>query len=436
MYLATTPLDSDVIWAGTDDGLVQLTRDAGATWHNVTPPGMPAWARVMGMDTGHANAGTIYAAAEAHMSGDERPYIFASDDFGAHWRSVAGDLPAHLFVRSIREDPRNPDVLYAGTQRGVWVSVDRGAHWNDLRLNMPASAVHDLEIQPDQNDLIVGTHGRGVWILDDLTPLQQLASVRTSALALFSPRVAYRMFATAPINNSIYAPGGPVAENLFVGENAPDGAIINYFLREASPSPSIDIVDSAGRVVRHLKGKTVTGHVGVNRASWNLTEDGPVPWNASINKEIEPTDGAEMLPGTYTVVLHANGRDERASLVVKQDPRDNSSFATYQQRHDLLAQLTNELSGINVMLNAIDGLHPTPPAYAALKDTLTNDPAFDEDNISRPGGLRERVLDMLSQFSSSYQAPTQSQLAEAQKLKESYDAAALHYRELRSSSKQ
>ena len=430
MYLATTPLDSAVIWAGTDDGLVQLSRDSGATWHNVTPPGLPAWTRVMGMDVGHCNAGTAYAIADGHMSGDERPYIFASDDFGGHWRSIAGDLPGNLFVRSIREDPRNSDVLYAGTQRGVWISLDRGIHWNDLRLNMPSSAVYDLEIQPDQNDLIVGTHGRGVWILDDLTPLQQLAGARGRPHVLFPPRSAYRMFATPPINNSIYAAGGPVAENLFVGENAPNGAIINYFLEQLSSSPSIDIVDATGRVVRHLKGKAVTGNAGINRVSWNLTEDGPVPWNASINKDIEPTGGAEVLPGTYTVVVHASGRDERAALVVKQDPRDTSSIAIYQQRHDALAQLTSELSDVDVMLNAIDGMKPVPAAFASVKANLTNAPAFDEDNISRPAGLRERLLDMLSQLSSSYQAPTNSQVAEIQKLRQDYMEIAARYHEL------
>ncbi|MBV8596680.1 MAG: hypothetical protein JOZ50_10590 [Candidatus Eremiobacteraeota bacterium] len=430
MYLATTPLDSAVIWAGTDDGLVQLSRDSGATWKNVTPPSLPAWTRVMGMDVGHRNAGTVYAVADGHMSGDERPYIFASDDFGGHWRSIAGDLPANLFVRSIREDPKNNDVLYAGTQRGVWISFDSGNHWNDLRLNMPATAVYDLEIQPDQNDLVVGTHGRGVWILDDLTPLQQLGVARERPLVLFAPRPAYRMFATPPINNSIYAAGGPVAENLFVGENAPNGAIINYFLGQPSASTNIEITDATGRVVRHLKGKAVTGSAGINRASWNLTEDGPVPWNASIDKDIEPANGAEVLPGTYNVVVHAAGRDERGSLLVKQDPRDNSSLATYQQRHDALAQLTSELSDVDVMLNAIDAMNPAPPAYVSVKADLTSGQCFDEDNISRPAALRERLLDMLSQLSSSYQAPTNAQAAEIQKLRQDYLTIAARYREL------
>lgn len=432
MYVATTDRDSGVIWVGTDDGLVQLTRDAGAHWQNVTPKDMPQWARVMGMDVGRGSAGTVYVAADSHMRGDDAPHIFVTDDFGADWRSISGDMPRDLFVRSIREDPKNPQLLYAGTRRGVWVSFDRGAHWNDMRLNMPASAVYDLEIQPDQNDLVVGTHGRGVWILDDLTPLQQLTAAQNRALTLFAPRPAYRMFAVSPINTSIFNPETPLPDNIFVGENAPDGAIISYNLGQAAhTTPSIDITDAGGRVVRHLKGKPVSNRRGINRVVWNLTEDGPAPWNASINRSIEPKDGAEALPGTYTITLHADGRDQHAELILKQDPRDPSSLAQYQQRHDILAQLVSQLGGVDAMLNAIDAQRPRPQPLAELKAQLTNAAAFDEDNISRPPGLRERLLDMISQFSTSFQAPTASQLDEAATLKQQYDTLSARFKNVR-----
>ncbi len=429
LYLATSPLDSGLIWAGTDDGLVQLSRDGGATWRNVTPSQMPAWSRVMGMDVGHARAGTVYVAADGHMNGDDQPHLFASDDFGGTWRSISGDLPKDLVTFTIREDPHNPDVLYAGTRRGVWISFDRGAHWGSLRLNMPATAIYDLEIQPDLNGLVAGTHGRGVWILDDLTPLQQLLAARSQASALLAPRPAYLMFATPPINNSIYASGSPVAENLFVGQNAPEGAIINYYL--SSPMhPSIDIVDKSGRVVRRFTGNGVPGKAGVNRITWNLTEDGPVQWHAAIDNDITPQDGATVVPGTYTVILHLPGGDQRASLTVKQDPRDSSSFAVYQQRYDLSAQLVAELSGVNAMLNAIDSRHPLSAPYAAFKTQLTNAPAFDEDNISRAPALRERLLDMMSQLSTSFQAPTAAQTDEAIALKQQYDDLVHQYKKL------
>ena len=429
MYIATTTLDSGLIWAGTDDGLIQLTRDGGTHWTNVTPKTMPLWSRVMAIEAGHYGAGTAYVAADGHMSGDDQPHLFLTDDFGATWRSIASDMPSNLFIRSIREDAKNPQLLYAGTQRGVWVSFDRGTHWNNLRLNMPATAIYDLEIQPDQNDLVVGTHGRGVWILDDLSPLQQATSARSRQVALLAPRPAYRMFATASINTSIYNPETQIPENLFLGHNAPEGAIINYYLRsKARTTPGIDIEDSNGHIVCHLKGKTVTNKAGMNRVVWNLKEDGPIPWRAAIALGLEPHSGAEVLPGTFAVVLNVDGHSERAELSVKQDPRDPSTAAQYQQRHDILATLTAELSGVNTMLNAIDTQQPVPAALTALKAQLTSQPRFDDDEISRPPGLRERLLDMLGQFSTSFQAPTASQLEEAATLKQQYDALAAEYR--------
>jgi photosystem II stability/assembly factor-like uncharacterized protein len=427
MYVATTPLDPGMIWIGTDDGLVQLSRDSGAHWQNVTPKEMPPWARVMGMEPGHYHAGTAYAVADGHMNGDDGPHAFVTDDYGASWRSISGDLPSNLFLRSIREDAKNPNLLYAGTQRGVWVSLDRGAHWHDLRLNMPASAVYDMEIQPDRNDLVVGTHGRGVWILDDVSPLQQLESVQGQASALLAPRPAYRMFAVSPINTSIYSAVTSVPDNIFVGRNAPTGAIFNYYLRNATqPAPTITILDASDRTVRVLSGSQMSNRAGMNRVYWNLTETGPTPWNASISKQIEPQDGAEVLPGTYTAVLRAAGLESRQTVSVLKDPRDPATQAQYQQRHDTLAELYRELDGIDVMLNAIDA-KGSPAAYASVKAQLTNVPRFDEDNIGRPPGLRERVLDLISQFSTSYQAPSAPQLAEAAALKQQYGAISAAY---------
>jgi hypothetical protein len=237
------------------------------------------------------------------------------------------------------------------------------------------------------------------------------------------------MFAVSPIQTSIYNPETPIPDNIFWGHNAPDGAIINYYLDQpANPAPSIDVMDASGRVIRHLKGKQLPNQAGINRLSWNLTEDGPVTWNASIHKNIEPKDGAEVLPGTYTVMLHAGGRTVQASVVVKQDPRDPSTLAQYQARHNVLAQLTSELSGVNEMLNGIDAKKPIPVSLAAIKSQLTSAPAFDDDDITRPPGLRERLLDLLFQFSSSFQAPTAPLLQEASALKQQYDNLSAKYR--------
>jgi hypothetical protein len=332
---------------------------------------------------------------------------------------------------SIREDPKNSQVLYAGTQRGVWISFDRGNRWHSLRLNMPASAIYDLEIQPDRNDLVVGSHGRGVWILDDLSPLQQLTAVQAQTAALFNPRPAFRMFAVSPITTSLYGPEIAVPDNIFVGQNAPTGAIISYYLSQAQQSlPTLDVSDAGGRVVRHLKATQASNRTGINRITWNLTEDGPALWNNSIDKNIEPVDGAEVLPGNYTVTLHAGAQTLNTTLVVKQDPRDPATLAQYQQRYDLLHQLFAELSSIDTMLNAIDKHNPPSAAFEAFKYQLTSAPAFDEDNISRAPQIRDRILDLLGQFSTSFAAPTQPQLDEAAVIRQQYETLSARYKTL------
>jgi photosystem II stability/assembly factor-like uncharacterized protein len=185
------------IWVSSDDGLVHVTHDDGAHWENVTPKNLPE-GRIPTVDVGNFSAKTAYIALDRHMTGDDAPYIYVTDDGGATWRAISGNLPSDVFVRSIREDVKNPNLLYAGTSRGIYVSFDRGMHWQNFRLNMPATAIYDLEIEPQMNDLVVASHGRGVWVLDDLTALQQYSSVRD--VTLFPPRDAYRMIRNAPVN--------------------------------------------------------------------------------------------------------------------------------------------------------------------------------------------------------------------------------------------
>ena len=201
LTIAPSPVDNATLWVGTDDGLVQLTRDGGMHWANVTPHAAPYWGRVATVEASRQNAATAFIAVDNHMLGDDSPHLFATHDYGATWRSISSDLPNDLFVRSIRQDPENANLLYAGTRRGVWASWDGGGHWRSLRLNMPASAVYDIEIQPQRNDLLVATHGRGVWVFDDLRPLQQLSSTTSSTVTLFAPRDAYRWWQWSPINS-------------------------------------------------------------------------------------------------------------------------------------------------------------------------------------------------------------------------------------------
>jgi len=424
LYVASTPLDRGLIWVTTDDGLVQLTRDAGAHWTNVTPREMPQWARVPTVDPGHFDAGTAYVAADRHMNGDDTPYAFATDDFGATWRSIAGDLPRGVSVRVVREDTKRRSVLYAGTSRGVFVSFDRGTHWRSLRLNMPATAIYDLAIQPRADDLVVASHGRGVWILDDLAAIR--ASATASGVTLFAPRDAYRMWQWSPVN-TFTKPKLPA--NAYVGENPSYGALLTYRLPARAKRVEIDVVDAAGRVVKHLRGKEVPARAGFARVAWDLTEDGPVRWKGTFEQNRGPESGPEAVPGTYTVRLIADGVTREQKLVVHADPRDPATPASMQQRHDALAQLDAELSDVDAMLNRIDARlkHASPARAQALREfraRLTYDPQNVED-LRGDAQIRERILDQLARIgSSSLQVPNAAETTEIAKVKAAYDAIA------------
>ncbi|HTU82697.1 MAG TPA: hypothetical protein VMF61_11240 [Candidatus Acidoferrales bacterium] len=420
-------------WVGTDDGLVQLTRDAGQHWTDVTPPGAPAWGRVA-IDASGLAAGTAYAAFDDHMNGDDRPYLFATDDYGKTWHSIAGNFPREDFVRTIREDDKDRNLLYAGSQRGIFVSYDRGASWTSLRLNMPATAIYDLEIQPQADDLVVASHGRGVWILDALTSLRELPQARSSAATLFAPRDAYEMAQYAPVN--VFSGGLP--DNEFVGENAPYAAIVDYYLaRKPARAPRIEIADASGRVVRHLDGNDVTGVAGVNRVAWDLSEDGPVQWKGTFEENQGPKEGPLVVPGRYTVRLSVDGRSYEQPLTVEADPRDPDR-ARYVARHDFLTGIYAELGTVDTWLNALDDrLKRATPAQAAplraFQRRLTYGPRNVED-LEAPQGLRERLLDVLARIGGSNQTPTAAQSEEAAAIKALYDQLAAQYAALPSQS--
>ncbi len=220
--VAPSPLDANRIWCGTDDGLIHLTTDGGKTWTNVTPPSISAWQKISLIEAGHFDSNTAYAAVNTIRIDDLRPHILATHDSGKTWTEIANGIPAGQVVNAIREDPERKGLLFAGTEKGVYVSFDDGANWESLRLNLPASSVRDLIIKND--DLIVATHGRGFWILDNITPLRQFNSNQHEDL-LFKPQTALRV--RANLN-----PDTPLPPDEPAGENPPDGAMIDYFLSE------------------------------------------------------------------------------------------------------------------------------------------------------------------------------------------------------------
>lgn len=414
-----SPKAAGEIWTSSDDGLVHLTRDGGTAWSNVTPKGAPE-GRIPTIEPGHFSAGTAYFAMDRHMSGDNAPYIYRTGDYGATWTTIAGNLPRNVFVRSIREDPTDANMLYAGTSRGVFVSFDRGASWQSLRLNMPATPIYDIEIQPAMNDLLVVAHGRGVWVLDDLTPLRDLAKARRTALTLFPIRPTYKMATNVPVN-TFTKPMLPLNE--FIGPNPPYGALISYYLSKPEKSVSIEILDSTGRIVRHLHDKNA--NAGINRTSWDLNEDGPVKWMGTFKDNQGPATGADVVPGAYTVRIAANRATQTQAVTVKEDPRDTAGAADAATRYAFLHELYLELGGVDTMLNHIDAqLKKASPArkawLLAFRAKLTYNPNSVED-LSGPAKLREHLLDLIGRVApTSFQVPNASETEYGTQLKTEY----------------
>ncbi len=242
--VAPSPKDINTIWAGTDDGLIHVTHDGGKTWKNVTPPEITSWSKVSLMDAGHGDNHTAYAAVNRIRLDDMHPHIFRTHDGGKTWQEIVNGLPDDP-INVVREDPVQKGMLFAGSERAVYVSFDDGDHWQSLRLNMPATSIRDLVIKND--DIVVGTHGRSFWILDDITPLREISVRKASEeIMLYKPATAYRV--RWSLNTDTPLPPDEPA-----GQNPPDGAIIDYYFNDnVVGSVTLDISDAHGSIVRHF----------------------------------------------------------------------------------------------------------------------------------------------------------------------------------------
>jgi photosystem II stability/assembly factor-like uncharacterized protein len=377
--VAPSPLDASRIWCGTDDGLIHLTTDGGKTWSNVTPPNISAWEKISLIEAGHFDSNTAYAAVNTMRIDDLRPHIFATHDGGNTWTEIASGIPAGQIVNAVREDPERKGLLFAGAEKGVYVSFDDGANWESLRLNLPASSVRDLIVKND--DLVVATHSRGFWILDNITPLRQYAAVTriagpdaratpTAAAVsargyskdlLFKPQTALRV--RANLNTDTPLPPDEPA-----GENPPDGAMIDYFLsKDASGPITIEIKDGKGHSVRKYSSadtpvqanpkrlkipsywirplQSVSTKAGMHRFLWDLHYT-PVPgvepefpMSATYRNTAPAATSPWAAPADYMVTLTVDGKTFSQPLTVAMDPRPKASAADLQEQFDLSGQL-------------------------------------------------------------------------------------------------
>ena len=359
-----SPLDINRIWAGTDDGLIHLTTDGGAHWTDITPPSMSPFQKVSLIEASHFDAQTAYAAINTLRLDDLRPHILRTRDSGKTWTEIVTGIPANEDVNAVREDPKRRGLLFAGTERAVYVSFDDGDHWQSLRQNMPASSVRDVIIK--DNDLAVATHGRGFWILDDITPLRQIDPQVTSAPAfLFKPEAAIRVRWSMNTDT-------PLPPDYTAAPNPPDGAVIDYYLGSASSGTvTLEIKDGDGKTVRKYSSadkagpfnpmldipeywvrapQTLSAAPGMHRFLWDMHYppltgvDPEYPISAVPHNTAPQPTSPWVMPGMYTVVLTANGKSYSQPLTVKMDPRVKTPESGLAQQFALSQELYGQLT--------------------------------------------------------------------------------------------
>jgi photosystem II stability/assembly factor-like uncharacterized protein len=372
--IAPSPIAAyaDSIWIGTDDGYIQMTPDGGKTWHNVTPPELTPWSKIVMIEASHFDRNEAYAAVDRHRLEDNNPYIYRTRDSGKTWRRITNGLPAGIYMQTVKEDPKRMGLLFAGTELGVYVSFDDGDNWESLQLNLPPASMRDLAIHSD--DLIVATHGRGFWVLDDITALRQITDqVAQSDAYLFRPADAIRQHAGADY-------GSPMPRDEALAENPPVGARIDYYLRSQDSGPlTIEILDSRNEVVRKYSSED---HVPPIRpqslefpAFWRRTPQPPSTapgmhrwiWDLHYTPVAGGgrfggggfgfgAGGVTALPGNYRVRLTVAGKSYTQPLVVKMDPRSKVPLAEMQKQFETAIEVSRRQSQIHETQRQIEGL--------------------------------------------------------------------------------
>jgi photosystem II stability/assembly factor-like uncharacterized protein len=346
------------IWVGTDDGLVQLTRDGGKHWSNVTPPGAPEFGRVETVAPSPLVDGTAYAVSDAHYVGDNAAYAFVTHDFGKHWTKIVNGLPSDQWVRTIRPDIRERNLLYAGTEEGIWISFDGGANWQSFRNDMPPVSVRDIRLQPQYDDLVVATHGRATYIMDDVRPVQELGQATGRGTWVFTPRLAYQW--------TLHSNDEGTYTN-YAADNPPYGVLITFYQSAPQKSaPALAILDSHGRVVRSVSGTHKVGgkdepyipnKAGLNRYTWDFAVNGPVKWSGAGPDFLQgPNTGPQVVPGNYSVRMTLSGHTYVQHFRVEPDPRSQFTHAELQRAFDEAMRQMSHLSTLDSILNSLDDL--------------------------------------------------------------------------------
>jgi photosystem II stability/assembly factor-like uncharacterized protein len=422
--LAPSALNRDLIWTGSDTGLIHLTRDGGKNWKDVTPQGLTAWSKISFIEASHFDPATAYAAVDRSRLDDQAPYLYRTQDFGATWQLITNGLPASAFLRGIREDPEHKGLLFAGTELGVYASFDDGDHWQSLQLNLPVTSTRDLIIHGE--DLIVATHGRSFWILDNITPLRQASeAAKANAFWLYQPAPAVR------IDNDSFA-GTPLPPEEPTAENPPAGAMIDYFVESAASAVTMEIFDQQhNRVCKFSsedkrpekhpplpiaerwfpKPQVLEDNVGVHRFVWNLTWGNSGGSSADDDSDDRNPTGPKVVPGIYTLRFTVEGKTYSQQLKVIMDPRSPATPQTLQQQLQLgrqmfaeslearraLAEITSVQKQLSDMEQKIDEQKSDlKSAVAEAQTEIARIVSNKETRPTQPAGLQDAYTELAS----------------------------------------
>jgi len=396
--IAESPAEAGVIWVGTDDGNVQVTRNDGESWTNVKDnvPGMPPEAWIENIEASPTEPGTAFLVVDNHRMDDFTPHVWETGDYGQSWRSLSAGLPQDDYAKVIRQHPDNPNLLFLGMDRGLYASLDRGRTWVDIRNNLPRVSVRGIKIQPQYNDLVIGTHGLGAWILDDIQPLVELADAMREDVYLFDIRTATDWESWSRDSN--------LGRSTFEGENPPEGAYIDFYLAEApngaSGGVNVRITDPQGRTVRELT--NVRAGAGVNRVVWDLTWEGAEPAGGTAGGGFGGRGGGggpPVVPGTYTATLSAAGKELSRSFSVRGDPEVTSTLADYQARTEAALRGRDLETELNRMVETVTDLRAQAEA---LREAVRGKEMANQAAVTR--GISS-ALDDLSALENDLQRP-------------------------------
>jgi photosystem II stability/assembly factor-like uncharacterized protein len=444
---AESPVTAGVLWSGSDDGLVQVSKDNGKNWANVTPKNLPEWALINYVEPSHFDAAICYVSATRYKSGDNKPYILKTSDYGKNWTMITNGLNEHIYNRCVKEDPTHKGLLYAGMETGLMVSFDDGANWQSLQLNLPNTPIHDIAIQAREHDLVIATHGRSFWILDDITPLYQInENLAKSTAWLFKPRDTYRYPGGG---------GGEPTENPHEGQNAPNGILLRYYFK-TKPEKEVKLSfygNTGDSIITYSSVKDNKGKMKTSPKEFyenkKLTASGLLKANAGVNQFIwdmrypdakgdtsatfeASLSGPKLIPGTYKVKLLLGD-----SLIMEQpftvipDPRNTATVAELKEQFDLNAKICKKLNELakgaaqikkvkgqitDFLASITDSVKAKPfkesgkalmDSLEAIKNELYNEKIqANEDNLRFPLKLEEKLATMNAMLQGSDSKPT------------------------------